>query len=93
MLETSMENLGKHFGEWPAGKADSEIKLLTQERKRQAAIPHSVHRWLSHQRPDQSGWDFTDKQGVTIIHEDNAAYTLSTSSLTMEVEAVIHALR
>ena len=31
MLETSMENLGKHFGEWPAGKADSEIELLIQE--------------------------------------------------------------
>ena len=88
-----MENLGKHCGEWPAGKADSQIKLLIQERKRQAARPHSVHRRLSHQIPDQSGWGFTVKQGATIIHEDNVAYTVSTSSLTMVVEAVIHALR
>ena len=42
---------------------------------------------------DQSGWGFTVKQGVTTIHEDSAAYTVSTSSLTMEEEAVTHALR
>ena len=42
---------------------------------------------------DQSGWCFTVKQGATTIFEDSAAYTVSTSSLTMEVEAVIHALR
>ena len=39
------------------------------------------------------GWGFTVKQGVTTIHEDSIAYTVSTSSLTMEVEAVTHALR
>ena len=39
------------------------------------------------------GWGFTGKQGTTNIHEDSAAYTISTSSLTMEVEAVTHALR
>ena len=42
---------------------------------------------------DQSGWGFTVKQGATTIHEDSAPYTVSTSSLTMEVEAVTHALR
>ena len=42
---------------------------------------------------DQSGWSFTVKQGATTIHEDSAAYMVSTSSLTMEVEAVTHALR
>ena len=41
----------------------------------------------------QSGWSFTVKQGATTIHEDSAAYTISASSLTMEMEAVIHALR
>ena len=40
---------------------------------------------------DQSGWGFTVKQGATTTHEDSAAYTVSTSSLTMEVEAVTHA--
>ena len=33
----------------------------------------------------QSGWGFTVKQGATIIHEDSAAHTVSTSSLTKEV--------
>ena len=42
---------------------------------------------------DQSGWGFTVKQGATTIHEHSAPYTGSTSSLTMEVEAVTHALR
>ena len=41
---------------------------------------------------DQSGSGFTVKQGATTIREDSAAYTVSTSSLTMEVEAVSHAL-
>ena len=41
---------------------------------------------------DQSGWGFTVKQDMTTIHEDSAAYTVSTSSLTMEVEAVTLAL-
>ena len=33
----------------------------------------------------QSGWAFTVKQGATTIHEDSAAFTVSTASLTMEV--------
>ena len=37
---------------------------------------------------DHSGWGFTVKQGSTTIREDGAAYTVSTSSLTMQVEAV-----
>ena len=42
---------------------------------------------------DQSVWGFTVKQGATIIHEDSVACTVSTSSLTMEVEAVANVLR
>ena len=45
------------------------------------------------QSPKTSGWGFTVKQGATTIHEDIAAYSVSASSLTMEVEAVTHALR
>ena len=47
-----------------------------------------MHWWLS----DRSGWGFTVKQGESVIHEDIAADTVSTSSLTMEVEAVNHVL-
>ena len=42
---------------------------------------------------NQSGWGFTVKQGVTTIHEDSAAYMVSTSSVTVVVQAVTHALR
>ena len=82
--------MGKHSREWPAGKTESEIKLLIQENsKPQALIMYTDGSVIK----DQSGWGFTVKQGATSIHEDNAAYTVSTSSLTMEVEAVTHALR
>ena len=40
----------------------------------------------------QLGWDFTVKHSATTIHKDSAAFEVSTSSLTMEMEAVIHAL-
>ena len=40
---------------------------------------------------DQLGWGFTVKQSATTV-QDSAAYTVSTFSLTMEVEAVTHAL-
>ena len=42
---------------------------------------------------DQSGWGFNVKQGATTIHEDSAAYTVSTSSFTMEAEVVTNTLR
>ena len=42
---------------------------------------------------DLSGWGFTVKQCATTIHEDSAAYTVSTSILKIEAEAATHALR
>ena len=41
---------------------------------------------------DQSGWGFTVKQGGGTVHEDSVAHRVTTSSLTMEVEAVTHAI-
>ena len=80
------------------GKAQSKMvsrqnrvrDQASHSRKQQTVKPHSVHGWLSHRRPVR--WGFTVKQGATTIHEDSAAYTVSTSSLTMEVEAVTHAV-
>ena len=40
---------------------------------------------------DRSDWRFTVKQGRT-VHEDSGAHRNTTSSLTMEVEAVTHAM-
>ena len=39
------------------------------------------------------GWGFTVTRGATTVHEDSAAYEVSTSSWPMEMEAVTHALR
>ena len=77
------ENLEKHCQEWPAGKPESEIKLLTEENsKPQDLIVYTDGTVTKH----RSGWGFTVKQVATTIHEDSAAYTVSTSSLTMEVK-------
>ena len=64
------ENFGKHYREWPAGKTESEIKLLIQENSKTADL--IVCTDGCHQGPVR--WGFTVKQGATIIHEDSAAY-------------------
>ena len=73
----------------PAGKTESETKLLIQENSRLQDLLMYTDGSVT---KDQSGWGFTVKQGATTIHEDSAAYMVSTSSLTMEVEAVTHAI-
>ena len=91
LWDTRVRKLGKHRREWPAGKTESEIKLLIQENSEPQDLIVYTDGSVT---KDQSGWGFTVKQGATTIHEDSrAAYTVSTSSLTMEVEAVTHALR
>ena len=41
---------------------------------------------------NRSGWGFTVKQGGRTVHEDGGVHRAATSSLTMEVEAVSHAI-
>ena len=41
----------------------------------------------------QSGWGFTAKQDGRKVHEDSGAHRVTISSLTMEVEAVTHAIQ
>ena len=82
------ENLGKHCREWPAGKIESEIKLLTQENSKPQDPIVYIDGLVT---KDKSWWGFIVEQGATTIHDDSAAYTVSISSLTMKVEAVTHA--
>ena len=42
---------------------------------------------------DQSGCEFTVKQGGRTVHEDSSVDRVTTSSLSMEVEAVTHAIQ
>ena len=75
------ENLRKRRRERPVGKTESEIKLIIEQNsKPQARLVYTDGSVTN----DQSGWGFTVKQGATTIHEDSTAYTVSTSSLTME---------
>ena len=83
------ENLGRHCQEWPAGKVDSKIRQLIQKNSKPQDLIVYTDGSVTQ---DQSGWGFTVKQGATTIHKNSAAYEVSTSSLTMETEAVIHAL-
>ena len=40
-----------------------------------------------------SDWGFTVKQGGRTVHEDSGAHRITTSSLTMEVEALTRAIQ
>ena len=42
---------------------------------------------------DRSGWGFTVKQGGRTVLKDSGAHRVTNSSLTMEVEAVTHAIQ
>ena len=77
------ENMERHCRNWPAGKPDSKI-IKPQD------LTISL---MAQVFKDQSGWGFTVKQRATTIHEDSAAYMVSNSNFTMEVETVTHALR
>ena len=84
---------------WPAGKTESEIKLLIQENsKPQDLIAYtdgSVTKDLIVYTDGSVTKDlivYTDGSVTkTTTHEDSAACTVSTSSLTVEVEALTHA--
>ena len=71
-------------------KLSQKIKLLIQENSRPQALTMYADGSVT---KDQSGWGFTVKQGVTTILEDSTTYAVSTSCLTLEVEAVTHPLR
>ena len=82
------ENLDTHCREWPTGKTNAEIQMLVEANSK----PHDtvIYTAGSFTR-DRSGWWFTVKLGRRTVHEDSGAHRITTSSLTMAVEAVTHA--
>ena len=86
MRHSCQKYLGRRCRECSAGKTDSEIKLIHENRKPRDL--NNVHSWLSHQYQPRAV-----RKGANNIHEDSAACTVSTSSLTTEVEAVAQDLR
>ena len=84
------ENLGTHCREQPAGKANAEVQMLVQANRK----PHDIVKYTDGSvTRDRSGWGFTVKQGGRTAHEDSGAHRVTTASLTMEVEAVTHAIQ
>ena len=84
------ENLGMHCREWPARKANAEVQMLAKANSKAHDI--AIYTDDSVTR-DRSGWGFTVKQGGRTVHEDSGAHRVATSSLTMEAEAVTHAIQ
>ena len=62
------------------GKANAEVQMLVEANSK----PHGIVIYTDGSTRDRSGWGFTVKQGGRTVHED---------SLTMEVEAVTHAIQ
>ncbi|NQZ78185.1 MAG: endonuclease/exonuclease/phosphatase family protein, partial [Ekhidna sp.] len=83
-------DLGRHCREWPDGRTNAEIHLILEANSKEDDIIIYTDGSVTN---TQSGWGFTAKKKGKTIHEENAAYEFTTSSLTMEVEAVTHALQ
>ena len=72
------ENLGRRCRQWPAGKADLEVKLLIEKHSQ----PHDLRIYTDGSvTEEKSGWGFTVQQGDCTIHEDSAAYAVTSTSL------------
>ena len=83
------DSLGRHCREWTAGSTDAEVNILLEEITKTGDLRVYTDGSVSQ---NQSGWGYTIKQGPRTIHEDSAAYQHRTASMTMEMEAVTHAL-
>ena len=84
-------NLGRHCREWPAGKTEAEIRQLIEENSKSHDLIIYTDGAVA-EEANKSGWGYTVKQNGSTVQEDKGAYNITTSSLTMEVEAVSNAL-
>ena len=75
---------------WPAGKTNAEVQMLVEANSKPLDIVIYTDDLVTR---DRSGWGFTVKQGGRTVHKDNGAHRVTTSGLTMEVEAVTHAIQ
>ena len=84
------ENLGMHCREWPARKANAEVQMLFEGNSK----PHDIVIYTDGSvTRDRSGWGFTVKQDERTAQDDSGAHRVTTSSLTLEVEVVTHAIQ
>ena len=85
------ENLGTHCLEWPARKkTNAEVQMLVEANSK----PHDIVIYTDGSvARSRSGWGFTVKHGGRTVHEDSGAHRVTTSTLTIEVETVTHAIQ
>ena len=84
------ENLGTHCRKWPAETANAEVQMLVGANIKSHDIV--IYTDASVTR-DRSGWGFTVKQGGRTVQKDSGDHRVTTSSLTMEAEAVTHEIQ
>ena len=84
------DNLGTHCREWPAGKANAEVQMLVEANSK----PHDIMIYMDGVvTRDRSGWgSHSQSNRVEGLYTSIVKPTVITSSLTMEVEAVTHAI-
>ena len=84
------ENLGKHCRKWPAEKVNADVQMLVEANSK----PHDIVIYTDGSvTRERSGWGFTVKQDGRTVHEDSGSHRVTTSNLTMEVDAVTHAIQ
>ena len=71
-------------------KTNAEVQMLVEANSK----PHDIVIYTDGSvTRDRSGWGFTVKQGGRTVYEDSGAHRVTTSSMTMEVEAVTNAIQ
>ena len=71
-------------------KPNAEVQMFVEANRK----PHDIVIYTDGSvERDRSGWGFTVNQGGRTVYEDSGAHRVTTSSLTMEVEAVTHAIQ
>ena len=86
------ENLGTHCHEWPAGKTNAEVQMHVEAKSKPHDIMIYISTWTAQsQGPDLVG--ASQPSRLEGLREDSGAHRVTTSSLTMEVEAVTHAIQ
>ena len=91
LLQDAAVREPRHTLPWMASWKNQCRSANACRSQQQATWHRDLHRRLSHKGPVWLG--FTVKQDGRTVHEDSGAHRVTTSSLTMEVEAVTHAIQ
>ena len=83
-VQTLLQDSGRQALPWMASWKTQCRSTDACRNQQQTTWHRDLHR--------STGWGFTVKQGGRIVHEDNGTHRATTSSLTVEVEAITHVI-